>query len=245
MSEVITVRTLRKAKVQRIIDYTPEFRELFIECVWPESFQFKAGQFVMLQVPNKEDPQAKPLQRAYSVASSDQISSGYRLVFKAVPGGAATRYVWSLNEGSEIQFTGPFGRVLFKEPPTEQLVFLNTGSGISQHFSFIESNIQKYPDLRYRILFGLRFESDLYYQAELERLKKMGSDLEYQYVISRPTPSWKGLKGYVQNHIEPLDYVGRSTTFYLCGNGAMIKDVKELLKTQSFDMTRVFAEAFD
>ena len=144
-----------------------------------------------------------------------------------------------------LDFTGPFGRVFFKEPPTPQVVFLNTGSGVSQHFSFIESNLKKHPELRYRLLFGVRHQSDIYYESELQRLKAELPNFEYQYVLSRADDSWKGLRGYVQNHIDAFDYKSIDTTFYLCGNGAMIKDVKAKLSAEGFDMTRVLAEAFD
>lgn len=235
-------RIVRKMTVTKICDYTPQIRELFISCTEPKDFEFRAGQFVMLHVPTGE---AKPALRAYSIASTDQQRDGFRLVFKAVEGGIASRYVWGLKEGAVLDFTGPFGRVFFKEPPTPQVVFLNTGSGVSQHFSFIESNLKKHPELRYRLLFGVRHQSDIYYESELQRLKAELPNFEYQYVLSRADDSWKGLRGYVQNHIDAFDYKSIDTTFYLCGNGAMIKDVKAKLSAEGFDMTRVLAEAFD
>lgn len=246
-------RIIRKMTVKKIADYTPQIRELFIECTEPKNFEFRAGQFVMLHVPpdlsnGPNDANGKPLKpalRAYSIASTDERKDGFRLVFKYVETGLASKYVWDLKEGAVLDFTGPFGRVFFQEPPTEQLVFLNTGSGISQHFSFIESNMKKYPALRYRMLFGVRHETDIYYQQDLERLKAGLKDFDFHYCLSRATDSWKGHKGYVQNHIDQFDYLKIPTTFYLCGNGAMIKDVKSKLESEGFDMKRVWAEAFD
>lgn len=239
-----TVRTIRKMRVSRVEDYTPQIRELFIECVEPSEFEFRAGQFVMLHVPTDE-PGAKPALRAYSVASSEHRKDGYRLVFKYVDNGLASEYVWKLKGGETLDFTGPFGRVFFKEPPTEQQIFLNTGSGVSQHFSFIESNIEKYPDLRYRLLFGVRTEADIYYVSELERLKSQLKDFKYEFVLSRASEAWTGKKGYVQNFIDEFEYTTIPSTFYLCGNGAMIKDVKTKLSGAGFDPKMIFAEAFD
>jgi ferredoxin-NADP reductase len=246
-------RIIRKMTVTKIADYTPQIRELFISCTEPKDFEFKAGQFVMLHVPpdlsnGPLDANGKPLKpalRAYSIASTEANKDGFRLVFKYVEGGVASKYVWGLNEGAVLDFTGPFGRVFFKEPPTEQVVFLNTGSGISQHFSFIESNMKKYPNLRYRLLFGVRHETDIYYREELERLQKELKDFKFDFCLSRAEENWNGLKGYVQNHIDSFDYMNVPTTFYLCGNGAMIKDVKAKLTDAGFDMKNVLAEAFD
>ncbi len=231
-------------RVTRIADYTPLIRELFLDCDEPAEFEFRAGQFIMLHVPSS-DPEAKPALRAYSVASSEHRKNGYRLVFKFVDNGLASKYVWDLREGQTVDFTGPFGRLLFKEPPTDQAIFLNTGSGISQHFSFIESNIEKYPELRYRLLFGVRTEADIYYGEELDRLKSQLRDFQYEFVLSRASDSWTGKRGYVQNFIDAYDYNRIPSTFYLCGNGAMIKDVKTKLSGDGFDPKMIFAEAFD
>lgn len=234
-------RQVYKMRVTEIRDYTPSIRELFLKCEEPESFLFRAGQFVMLHVPASP----KPALRAYSIASDERRTDGYRLVFKYVENGLASNYVWGLKGGELLDFTGPFGRVFFVEPPTEQVIFLNTGSGISQHFSFIESNTEKYPNLSYRLLFGVRREEDIYYIEELERLKKKLKDFHYEFVLSRPNDSWKGKKGYIQNFISEFNYLEKPSTFYLCGNGAMIKDVKAKLEAEEFNLKNVWAEAFD
>lgn len=234
-------RVIYKMRVAQVRDYTPRIRELFLECSEPQNFKFRAGQFVMLHVP--ADP--KPLLRAYSIASGEQQTNGYRLVFNYVDGGAASKFVWTLKGGETLDFTGPFGRLFFAEPPTEQIVFLNTGSGISQHACYLETNLQKYPGLRYRLLFGVRTEADIYYRPELDLLKSKLKDFEYDFVLSRPSDAWKGKRGYVQNFIDAFEYMNVPTTFYLCGNGAMIKDVKAKLTEKGFDSSKIFAEAFD
>lgn len=237
-------RLIRKMRVAKIADYTSQIRELFIECVEPSTFDFKAGQFVMLHVPSK-DPGGKPALRAYSLATSEHQKNGFRLIFKYVDTGLASEYVWGLGEGATLEFTGPFGRLFFKEPPTEQQIFLNTGSGVSQHMSYIESNAEKYPDLKYRLLFGLRTEADIYYRDELERLKAKLKNFEYEFVLSRASDGWGGKRGYVQNHLDGYDYMKIPSTFYMCGNSAMIKDVKTKLAGDGFDPKMIFAEAFD
>jgi CDP-4-dehydro-6-deoxyglucose reductase, E3 len=234
-------RQMYKMRVSEVRDYTPRIRELFVICEEPAAFQFKAGQFVMLHVP----AEPKALLRAYSIASDDRITNGYRLIFNYVDGGAASQFVWNLKGGETLDFTGPFGRLLFKEPPTEQIVFLNTGSGISQHFCYMESNLQRFGHIRYRMLFGVRTEQDTYYASELDRLRTQLKDFHYEFVLSRPSADWKGKKGYVQNFISDFNYMEIPTTFYLCGNGHMIKDVKHILIEKGFDPTRIFAEAFD
>ncbi len=236
------VRLQRKMQVTKIVDHTPLFRELFIETREPDTFQFQAGQFVMLHVPGQE----KPALRAYSIASDDRNERGFRLVFKAVENGLATKFVWGLKGGEVLTFTGPFGRVLFKEPPTEQIIFLNTGSGISQHFSYLASKADQYPNVRFRLLFGLRADEDVYYRPELDEMVQKLKNFKYDYVLSQPSVQWTGKTGYVQNHMEEYDYVKIPTTFYLCGNGQMIKEAKKLLlEDRGIDKSLVLSESFD
>jgi CDP-4-dehydro-6-deoxyglucose reductase len=235
-------RAIYQMRVTRIEDHTPSIRELTIETLEPSGFRFQAGQFVMLHVPTD----GKPALRAYSIASDDRNPRGFQLLFKSVENGLASRFVWDLKGGEVLNFTGPFGRVFFKEPPTEQIIFLNTGSGVSQHLSFLLSKAEKYPDLRYRMLFGVRNENEIYYQKQLDELTRKIPDFKYAFILSRPGESWAGRRGYVQNFIDEFEHLKIESTFYLCGNGAMIKDVKkQLIEGQGFDPKRILVEAFD
>lgn len=236
-----SARTMYQMKVSEILDHTPTVRELVLEAVEPQTFNFKAGQFVTLHVPHEP----KPAMRAYSIASDDRLKNGFRLLFKFVPEGVASTYVWSLKGEEILKFTGPFGRVFFKEPPTSQIVFLNTGTGLSQHYCYMMSKKELYPNLRYRMLFGVRNESEMYYEPQLQKLQQELPDFQYEFVLSRPSENWKGKKGYVQHFIKEFEYLTQDTTFYLCGNGGMIKEVKHQLEQDGFNKTRIFTEAFD
>jgi NAD(P)H-flavin reductase len=95
------------------------------------------------------------------------------------------------------------------------------------------------------MLFGVRFENEIYYKAELDQIRARIPNFDYQFVVSRPTEGWGGLKGYVQNHIQQFSYLTVPTHFYLCGNGSMIKDVKARLADEGFDEGHIIAEAFN
>ena len=236
-------RIIYEYKIKSIIDHTKTIREVILEIINPAEFKFKAGQFVMLHVPVEG---SKAVLRAYSIASADQDVKSFSLLFKYVDTGKASEYIWALSGHEILNFTGPFGKVFFQEPPTDQIIFLNTGSGLSQHMCFLLSKMEQYPNLKYKLFFGVRSEADIYFEAELKKIQKQIPYFEYSYVLSRPTDSWTGKKGYVQNYLNTIDYKNIPTTFYLCGNGGMIKDVKhQLLEIDGLDKTQVWSEAFD
>lgn len=234
-------RTIRKCTVSKIVDHTLSVRELNLKFTDPEGMKFRSGQFVMLHVPQGD---AKPALRAYSIASSDESHSEFKLLFKFVDNGVASKFVWGLTGAETLDFTGPFGRVFFAEPPTEQIFFINTGTGLAQHLSYILSNYKKHPHIKWKMLFGVRNEGEIYYQKELEQLKAQ-CNFEYYIVLSRPSNSWTGKTGYVQNHLGDFDFKDTATTFYLCGNGAMIKETKAILDQAQFDKAKIHCEAFD
>ncbi|MBL7672323.1 MAG: phenol 2-monooxygenase [Bdellovibrionaceae bacterium] len=261
-------RTLTQMTVETIIDHTPMVRELRLRNQSSEPFRFKAGQFVMLHVPDAET--GKPALRAYSIASEEQKTDGFNLILKYVDNGKASSFVWGLGGNETLSFTGPFGKVFFQEPPTEQIIFLNTGTGLAQHLSYLLSKKDQFPNLKYKMLFGLRHETDIYFEKELTELQKTLPNFEFEYVLSRPQATWSknhedtkttensgnssrawssgrtGKTGYVQNFIKDFDFKNIPTTFYLCGNGGMIKATKEILIDQyGFDKTCIWAEAFD
>lgn len=92
----------------------------------------------------------------------------------------------------------------------------------------------------------MRSESDIYYEDHLQKLKEALPNFTYEYILSRPSESWKGRKGYVQHFLNDVDYKNTPTTFYLCGNGGMIKEVKQqLLEVDGLPKTSIWAEAFD
>lgn len=238
----MSARTVYQMRVTEIVDHTPNIRELSLRTETPGEFKFRAGQFVMLHVPQVE---GKPLLRAYSIASDERVPTGFQLIFKFVEGGAASKYVWSLHGGELLQFTGPFGKLFFQEPPTEQIVMLNTGSGVSQHLCYLLSKKAQFPNLKYRMFFGVRHEKDIYHQPLLEQLSQELPNFKYDFVLSRPEGPWDGKRGYVQNFIRDLNYMQTPTTFYLCGNSAMIKATKQILEEDGFEKSRIWAEAFD
>jgi NAD(P)H-flavin reductase len=250
----MNIRKIYKMKIHHITDHTPTVRQLDLRLESDlatdsaeNEFKFKAGQFAMLHVPATDPLSTKPLLRAYSIASGDQDTRGFTLLFKHVAGGVASAFVWNLKGDETLDFTGPFGRVFFKEPPTKQVVFLSTGTGISQHLSYLASKGSFYPNVKYQMLIGVRNESEIYYQKEIEAISKKNhlSHFNFEFVLSRPSETWTGKKGYVQNFIEDFDFINTATTFYLCGNGGMIKEVKAKLAEKSFDPALILSEAFD
>ena len=92
------------------------------------------------------------------------------------------------------------------------------------------------------ILFGARDAGDLLYTDELSEI--LSSDLVQ--VLSRPTTDWPGFKGrvtdWLRSNSPTLDW--KHTEFYLCGNGAMIDEVKQILAAHEVDKSCIHQEVY-
>lgn len=219
-------RQIFSCSLYELNQVTPSMRELKLKIEGSEKMHFKAGQFVMLQVPVAGKD--KPVQRAYSIASTDQQDDGFTLLFKHVPGGIASEYVAKLEGGEKLDFTGPWGKCVFKHPAASQVLFVCTGSGVSQHYSFLTSEVAKYPDTKFHMLIGVSQESEMFYEKELMAAKSALPNFEYRWCLSRPSENWKQPKGRVTHFVQDFD-LSIPTHVYLCGSDAMIKEMKAMM----------------
>ncbi|MEQ1878629.1 MAG: FAD-dependent oxidoreductase [Bdellovibrionia bacterium] len=235
-------RTIYEARLKSNNTLTPLVRELVIEFINPPHMEFQAGQFVMLHVPNPET--GKPDLRAYSLASDDRIQNEFKLIIKLVGEGKASQFIRDLKAGTKMQFTGPFGKLLFKQPAAPNVVLVCTGAGLSQHMSFLLSHAHKFSASRFSLMVGVWNEGEMFYVNELDALQKQLKNFNYQFVLDSPAATWKGKKGFVTQYLGEQKIKNDDTHVYMCGNPAMIKSVKAELEKIAFPADRTFAESF-
>ncbi len=236
-------RVLYDCKLKNVRNLTPSVRELSIQFIQPAGFQFQAGQFIMMQVP---DPaKDKPTQRAYSIASSQQSPSEIRLVIKVYDQGKASDFVRDLKGGEDLKITGPFGRHFFVVPAPKKVIFICTGAGISQHMSYLLSHAAEMKNSQVKMLLGVWNETECFYEKELTEVKKHIPSFSFDYVLDKAGPGWKGKTGFVTQYFDQLA-LDSDTLIYLCGNPNMIKSAKEILADKhQFPADKIIAEAFN
>jgi NAD(P)H-flavin reductase len=96
-----------KARVSRVKDLTHDVRELELSLIAPDSIDFKAGQWISLDVWHPKLRQNVP--RQYSIASPPSQHQQINLLFNKVPHGPGASYLFSLHEGDSLEFQGPNG----------------------------------------------------------------------------------------------------------------------------------------
>ncbi len=217
-----------KAHVSRIKDLTHDVRELELSLVAPDSIEFKAGQWISLDVWHPKLGQHVP--RQYSIASPPSQRQQINLLFNRVPHGSGTSYLFSLHEGDPVEFQGPNGSFYLQEKPGRNLVFVATGTGIAPFHSMISTFLEHPQVGTLRLYWGLRSQRDLYYQCELETLAQRHPNFSFITTLSRPEHGWKGSIGRVTRLVENNISSVNNVTVFLCGNGGMIRDTTEIVR---------------
>ncbi|MGZ3709399.1 MAG: hypothetical protein ACXWPM_12015, partial [Bdellovibrionota bacterium] len=85
---------------------------------------------------------------------------------------------------------------------------------------------QENPPLSALSVFGARDQEELLYTGFFEKL-----GVQEAAALSQPKAGWNGYRGRVTDYLKSLgaEWAWRETDFYLCGNGAMVTDVRKIL----------------
>ena len=95
------------------------------------------------------------------------------------------------------------------------------------------------------LIFGNRTEKDIYYTSEFLRLAQEHANFHYLPTLSRGGPEWKGLRGYVQEHVPAIAQGRTDMHAYICGLDKMVKANREMLKSLGWDRKSILYEKYD
>jgi ferredoxin-NADP reductase len=127
-------------------------------------------------------------------------------------------------------------------------VFIATGTGIAPfrsmlHWLLAESD--RHREHQFWLLFGARTQQDIYYREEFEQLAAEHTNFHFLPALSRASDEWKGLQGYVQQHLGEIVGMRTDMHAYICGLDKMVKTNRELLKSLGWDRTSIRYEKYD
>jgi ferredoxin-NADP reductase len=232
------------AHMVRSVSLSAQTKHLEFEVSGKTRFGFVAGQWLSFRA-NK--PDGEEITRAYSIASSPGDDNRFALCLNRVQDGFMSNFLCDMKEGEELSCQGPFGDFILR-PPLRDTIFIATGTGIAPFRSMLHwllADPTRHQNKRFWLVFGNRTTDDIYYHDEFLRLAEQHSNLHYLPTLSRSSPDWQGIRGYVQQHV-PEIAEGRSDMHaYICGLDKMIKANRELLKSLGWDRKSILYEKYD
>ena len=208
---------------------------LYFQLKKPANYDFKPGQFLQIFFEN--------LKRSYSIFSkpSDQTID---LCIKCLVGGEASEIFKNITVGENINISDPMGHFIINEDDIER-TYVATGSGIAPIVSMLRTSLEDYEHKsKIYLLFGIRYEEDIFYIKELEELSNTYKNFSFDFTLSRPSENWKGNIGRVSTHLPSKITDKKNNQFYLCGSPDMVKDIRKLLIDSDVDMKNIKFEIF-
>ena len=242
-SEVyLSVKEFR-GRLSRVRPLTHDIKELTLELLEPAQIDFRPGQYVQIQAPSPDGP----IFRAYSISSPTFQSDKIQLVVRLVPGGIASTFLHSLNEGQELFFTGPYGDFKLSEDPNVAVVCVGGGAGMAPINSIIHSLYQKWPERSCYLFFGCRSKRDVFYLDTFQELARKHPSFKVVYALSDPLAAeeqWEGDAGFIHLSADRRLEVNSKRQAFLCGPPPMIEAVTEILTNKGLRMDDIFYDKF-
>ena len=238
-----TERQLLTARLVRSLPLTGETRHLEFAVEDVSRFDFTAGQFVSM----KELHEGRQITRAYSIASPPRADNTFDLCLNRVIDGFFSNYLCDLPEGEAVRFHGPHGYFVLKSPVRDSL-FIGTGTGIAPLRGMLQwlfADEGRHGGHEFWLIFGVRYEADLYYNQEFLDLARRHPNFHYLPTLSRENPDWTGARGYVQEHVRQLAQGRTDMDAYICGLKDMVLANRDLLKELGWDRKSILYERFD
>lgn len=236
-------QSLRAALV-RSTNLSEFTRHLEFEVQGVQRFGFVPGQWLSLTA---SKPDGEELTRAYSIASPPSTNGRFAFCLNRVQDGFMSNHLCDLAVGGEITFQGPFGSFIFR-PPMRDTVLIATGTGIAPFRSMLHwllADPSRHQGHNFWLLFGVRLEQDIYYREEFEQLAATHSNFHFLPTLSRGAPDWKGLRGYVQEHLPGIVGDRVDMHAYICGLDKMVSANREILKGRGWDRKQILHEKYD
>lgn len=232
-----------ETKVEIADHLTPRNVHLRFKLPAGQEIHFKEGQFVQAFIP--QPGQDKPRRTSYSIASSSLHPDYIELCVTKVEHGPSSTFLHTLKPGDAITLMGPLGKFGMPTPLTRPPVFIATGSGIAPFRSMIHKLIHDKTDKNIVLIYGNRFDEDIIYLKEWEKLAQENPNFKLLLTLSRPTDKWKGPKGYVQEHITDVITKPSDHDFFICGLSNMINGVQDKLLSLGVPKEQIHYEKYD
>ncbi|MEO0732754.1 MAG: FAD-binding oxidoreductase [Bacteroidota bacterium] len=238
----------KPAVIRRIEQRSPTVRSFWLELPDRDRLDYRAGQFLTLDLPISE--RRRERWRSYSIAAAANGTNQAELCIVRLPGGKGTGFLFDeATVGTEVQTKEPGGVFTLPTGPlTHDVVMICTGTGVAPFRAMLQERLTT-ESVRFHLIFGCRTTADMLYAEEFAELARDYDNFTYTVTLSRETPPEKAhvetVAGYVHQVYE-RDYklVRNDVKFYLCGWAVMVDDAKERLLKMGYPATQIVEELY-
>ena len=227
----------------RTMEEAPGIKSFFLDYDKAQ-FSYKPGQLARLYVETGQD---QLIFHSFSIASSP--TEKFLLFTTQIrPESAYKHFLEKLTPGSRLFVRGPVGRFLLPEDPSNTILLLGGGIGITPFRSMIKFATDKRLAHKITLLYSNETPEEIVYRREWGELEERNPNLKVVHTITRPERSkekWNGRVGGIDEALilEHLKDPSK-TLFYVCGTPSMVTNMTNLLRRMGIDSSRIMLESF-
>ncbi len=232
-------------KVIDVWDETPDTRT--IRFALDREFNFKPGQFVMVNADIVIDGVKKFVKRAYSISSSPLTKDYLDLTVKIYPEkGLVSKRLFNMKLGEEMDIAGPYGHFVFDENAQKNIVLLAGGVGITPLACMLRYIKDKnLKDNKATLIYSSKTIEDITFKKELMS-NNYPKNINIHLTITRPNgEKWSGLTGRIdEKMIRNIVNNIQEPYYFICGPTTMVEDTNKLLKSINVKEEKIKLERF-
>ena len=221
-------RVTYEVRIEQIIERAPDTRSLFLRLPPSPPFTFIPGQFISCLLPLNGEPAIRP----YSIASSPEEPGLLEICLNLVPGGLGSRYLFGLGIGAVLRFTGPWGTFTLERLPAAECVFIAEGTGIVPIRPMLRRALQTGSTYPLRLHHAAACAACLLYADEFERMAREHAQFTFAPLLGG------SLVDCIRQEYLARD-PDRSRHFYICGVGAIVPELRDLLRRGGYERRAV------
>ena len=225
-----------RARVERTFDHANDVRSLFLRSIDEPLPPFLPGMFISIAIALEHGERVRP----YTIASSPEDPEPFEIVFNRVPGGAGAAWLFQRAVGDELSFTGPYGAFTLAGAPDAEIVFIAENTAIAPIRPMLRRALAANSTHRVQFLYAADRPEHLLYLGELEALAAAHPRLSIATLVAgggREALDAR-LREETRRRWVETD-ADRSRHFYICGVGAMVIELRDLLRGAGYERRAV------
>ena len=212
----------KTARVTRIAHIGPD--ALVVDLCPAEPLTFVGGQYVIVNT-QLLSPTGKGVKRAYSILSQDSEQRHCRLAVKPIPDGPGSGYMFRLQPGAEVLFSGPWGKCVPREGGDRRTLILATDTGITAAIGLVQSTRFR-SSLPITTLIWLR-ESPEYFLPDLYVRAWIPSRCSAVHIARFPPIGHPDRLAHVRTLLQAWRVASEFGQVFLSGDGAVNEVVSD------------------
>jgi propane monooxygenase reductase component len=227
-------------RVEKIEPLTQDIRRLVLS---GEELKFKPGQYVDIRIPGSDEV------RSFSMANIPSHRPGeLEFMIKIFPDGKFSSLLCDggLEEGDEVEVTGPYGVFTLREKSDRPLLFIGGGAGMAPILALLRSMAASGNERQAVYYYGARGPRDLFHIEELTALEEKLPNFRFVPALSDcgEDEEWIGERGLITDVVMRLHQELGGVDAYLCGPPPMVDAAIAMLDQNGVPEARVYYDKF-